>query len=151
AHCERIFASALGGHPLIANKSAWRNFPWIWNRRWFHRNMVLVGDALHTAHYSIGSGTRLALEDVIALVKSLEAYPKDRNEALAHYQAERQPVVEKLVEASRVSAAWYANFPSHMKLSPTELARSYISRSGRMDEARLRQMAPRFVKYLEEA
>jgi 2-polyprenyl-6-methoxyphenol hydroxylase-like FAD-dependent oxidoreductase len=151
ALCERIFATALGGHRLIANKSAWRSFPWIWNRRWFHRNMVLVGDALHTAHYSIGSGTRLAMEDVIALVKSLEAYPKDRNEALAHYQAERQPIAEKLVEASRVSAAWYANFPSHMKLSPIELARSYISRSGRMDDARLRQMAPGFVKRLEDA
>jgi 2-polyprenyl-6-methoxyphenol hydroxylase-like FAD-dependent oxidoreductase len=151
ALCERIFETALGGHRLIANKSAWRNFPWIWNRRWFHRNMVLVGDALHTAHYSIGSGTRLAMEDVIALVKSLEAYPKDRNGALANYQAERQPIVEKLVEASRVSAAWYANFPSHMKLSPIELARSYISRSGRMDDARLRQIAPGFVKRLEEA
>jgi 2-polyprenyl-6-methoxyphenol hydroxylase-like FAD-dependent oxidoreductase len=151
ALCERIFASALDGHALIANKSAWRNFPWIWSRRWYFRNMVLVGDALHTAHYSIGSGTRLAIEDAIALIKSLEAHPKDRNEALAHYQAERQPIVEKLVEASRVSAAWYANFPSHMSLSPIELARSYISRSGRMDDARLRQIAPRFVKRLERA
>jgi 2-polyprenyl-6-methoxyphenol hydroxylase-like FAD-dependent oxidoreductase len=151
AVCERIFASALGGHPLIANKSSWRNFPWIWNRRWFHRNMVLVGDALHTAHYSIGSGTRLAMEDAIALIKSLEAHPGDQNDALAHYQAERQPVVEKLIEASRISAAWYAKFAQHMKLSPMELARSYISRSGRMDDARLRQMAPRFVKRLEEA
>jgi 2-polyprenyl-6-methoxyphenol hydroxylase-like FAD-dependent oxidoreductase len=151
ALCEPIFAAALGGHRLIANKSAWRSFPWIWNRRWFHRNMVLAGDALHTAHYSIGSGTRLAMEDVIALVKSLEAHPGNPNEALAHYQAKRQPIVEKLVEASRVSAAWYANFPSHMKLSPVELARSYILRSGRMDGARLRQMAPRFVKRLEEA
>jgi 2-polyprenyl-6-methoxyphenol hydroxylase-like FAD-dependent oxidoreductase len=149
--CERIFAQALEGHRLIANKSAWRSFPWIWNRRWSHRNMVLVGDALHTAHYSIGSGTRLALEDVIALIKSLETYPGDLNEAFADYQSQRQPIVEKLIEASRVSAAWYAHFPSHMKLSPLALARSYIMRSGRMDDVRLRQMAPRFVKSLEEA
>jgi 2-polyprenyl-6-methoxyphenol hydroxylase-like FAD-dependent oxidoreductase len=148
---ERIFAAALGGHPLIANKSAWRNFPWIWTRRWFHRNIVLVGDALRTVHYSIGSGTRLAIEDVIALVKSLEEHPEDLPDALARYQAIRQPVVEKLVEASRVSAAWYAQFPSHMQLSPVELAYSYVTRSSRMDEARLCELSPHFVRRLKEA
>lgn len=71
ARCEEIFSETLDGHPLIANKSQWRNFPWLWNERWSHRNMVLLGDALHTAHYSIGSGTRLALEDVLALVSAL--------------------------------------------------------------------------------
>jgi hypothetical protein len=73
AVCEKVFARALDGHPLISNKSVWRNFPWLWNDRWHFRNMVLVGDALHTAHFSIGSGTRLAMEDVISLVKALEA------------------------------------------------------------------------------
>ncbi|MGA7327698.1 MAG: FAD-dependent monooxygenase [Rhodomicrobium sp.] len=151
ALCERIFTDTLEGSPLIANKSAWRNFPWIWNRRWHHRNIVLVGDALRTAHYSIGSGTRLAMEDVIALVQALEANPNNLTAAFEAYQAARQHVVEKLVDAARVSAAWYANFPAHMKLKPLELAQSYILRSGRLSEARLRQMSPRFMKRFDQA
>ena len=73
AICEQVFAATLDGHPLVSNKSVWRNFPWIWNERWSFRNMVLIGDALHSAHFSIGSGTRLAIEDAIALAKALEA------------------------------------------------------------------------------
>ena len=68
-----VFAATLDGHRLVSNKSVWRNFPWIWNERWWSRNMVLIGDALHSAHFSIGSGTRLAIEDAIALAKALEA------------------------------------------------------------------------------
>ena len=68
-----MFAETLGGHRLVSNKSVWRNFPWIWNESWCHGNMVLIGDALHSAHFSIGSGTRLAIEDAIALIKALEA------------------------------------------------------------------------------
>lgn len=144
--CEMIFSETLDGHGLVANKSNWRNFPWIWNGRWSHRNMVLMGDALHTAHYSIGSGTRLALEDVLALVKALEAHPGQIRDALEHYQAVRQPVVEKLVRAARDSAAWYADFPRHMTLSPMEFAYSYITRSGRVDDERLRAMSPGFMR-----
>lgn len=151
ALCERVFADTLDGAPLIANKSAWRNFPWIWNRRWYHRNIVLVGDALRTAHYSIGSGTRLAMEDVIALVQALEANPHNITAAFEAYQGARQPIVEKLVEAARISAAWYANFPAHIKLTPLELARGYILRSGRLSEVRLRQMSRHFMKRLDEA
>ena len=70
---KQVFADTLDGHPLVSNKSVWRNFPWIWNENWSHGNMVLIGDALHSAHFSIGSGTRLAIEDAIALTKALEA------------------------------------------------------------------------------
>lgn len=147
--CEALFAEVLDGHPLIANKSAWRNFPWIWNERWSHRNMVLVGDALRTAHYSIGSGTRLALEDVIALVKALDETPGDLRSGLERYEAERRPVVEKLVRAARTSADWYEHFPEHMRLAPIDLARSYITRSGRIDDLRLRQMSPGFMARCE--
>jgi 2-polyprenyl-6-methoxyphenol hydroxylase-like FAD-dependent oxidoreductase len=149
ARCEAIFAAVLDGHPLVANKSAWRNFPWIWNERWSHRNMVLVGDALRTAHYSIGSGTRLALEDVIALVKALDESPGDVRAGLERYEAERRPVVEKLVRAARTSADWYEHFPAHMRLAPIDLARSYITRSGRIDDQRLRQMSPGFMARYE--
>jgi 2-polyprenyl-6-methoxyphenol hydroxylase-like FAD-dependent oxidoreductase len=143
--CERIFADALDGHRLVSNKSVWRNFPWIWNERWSHQNFVLVGDALHTAHFSIGSGTRLALEDVIALVKALEQEPNDLQAGLARYEATRRPIVEKLVRASRTSADWYEHFPEHMRLAPLDFAYSYITRSGRVDNDRLREMSPRFM------
>ncbi len=115
AICEQVFAATLDGHALVSNKSVWRNFPWIWNERWSHGNMVLIGDALHSAHFSIGSGTRLAIEDAIALVKALEAEP-DIAAALERYQTERKPIVKKLVTAARTSADWYEDFPEHMKL-----------------------------------
>ncbi len=143
--CERVFADTLDGHPLISNRSFWRSFPWIWNDRWSFRNMVLVGDALRTAHFSIGSGTRLALEDALALVKALEAKPGDLPAAFARYEAERRPIVEKLVAASRRSALWYENFPEHMRLDPLDLAMSYITRSDRVGEDRLRALSPSFM------
>ena len=147
--CERVFADTLEGHPLVNNKSIWRNFPWLWNDRWSHRNMVLVGDALHTAHFSIGSGTRLALEDVIALVKALHREPHDLRRGLQAYETERRPVVEKLVKAARTSAAWYEDFPEHMKLRPLDFGYSYITRSGRIDDAQLRAMSPRFMAHYD--
>jgi 2-polyprenyl-6-methoxyphenol hydroxylase-like FAD-dependent oxidoreductase len=148
AICEREFGSTLDGHPLLSNKSVWRNFPWIWNEHWAFRNMVLIGDALHSAHFSIGSGTRLAIEDAIALAKALEA-EGDIPAALIRYQAERQPIVKKLVTAARTSAGWYEKFPDHMKLGLMDFAYSYITRSGRIDDARLRAMSPAFMARYE--
>jgi 2-polyprenyl-6-methoxyphenol hydroxylase-like FAD-dependent oxidoreductase len=148
AICERVFADTLDGHSLVSNKSVWRNFPWIWNERWSHGNMVLIGDALHSAHFSIGSGTRLAIEDAIALVKALEA-EADIAAALHRYQAEREPILKKLVTAARTSAGWYETFPEHMKLDLMDFAYSYITRSGRIDDARLRAMSPAFMARYE--
>jgi 2-polyprenyl-6-methoxyphenol hydroxylase-like FAD-dependent oxidoreductase len=148
AICEQVFSHTLGGHPLLSNNSVWRNFPWVWNKRWYVRNMVLVGDALHTAHFSIGSGTRLAIEDVLALVKALEA-ENDISRGLARYQAERRPIVETFVEAAKASADWYENFAAHMRLDPLRFAYSYITRSGRIDDARLRKMSPAFMARFE--
>jgi 2-polyprenyl-6-methoxyphenol hydroxylase-like FAD-dependent oxidoreductase len=143
--CETVFADALDGHGLVSNHSFWRNFPWVWNDRWSVRNIVLIGDALHTAHYSIGSGTRLALEDALALVKALEAGSRDLPSALTHYERTRRPIVEELVAASRRSALWYERFAEHMRLAPLDLAMSYITRSNRIDENRLRAMSPKFM------
>jgi 2-polyprenyl-6-methoxyphenol hydroxylase-like FAD-dependent oxidoreductase len=148
AICEHVFAATLDGHQLISNKSVWRNFPWVWNERWSNGNMVLIGDALHSAHFSIGSGTRLAIEDAIALTKALEA-EKDVRSALARYQSERKPIVKKLVTAARTSADWYEKFPEHMKLDLMDFAYSYITRSGRIDDARLRAMSPQFMARYE--
>jgi 2-polyprenyl-6-methoxyphenol hydroxylase-like FAD-dependent oxidoreductase len=148
AVCQQVFADTLAGHELISNKSVWRNFPWIWNERWSFRNMVLIGDALHSAHFSIGSGTRLAIEDAIALTRAIET-ECEIGAALARYQSERQPVVKKLVTAARTSADWYAGFPEHMKLDLMDFAYSYITRSGRIDDARLRAMSPSFMARYE--
>jgi 2-polyprenyl-6-methoxyphenol hydroxylase-like FAD-dependent oxidoreductase len=149
ALCEEVFAETLGGHKLVANKSLWRNFPWLWNERWSHQNLVLVGDALHTAHFSIGSGTRLALEDVIALVNALDVEPSDLRRALQNYEATRRPIVEKLVQAAKTSAAWYERFPEHMQMAPHEFAYSYITRSGRISDEQLRAMSPEFMELYE--
>ena len=150
AICEQVFAASLEGHPLVSNKSVWRNFPWIWNETWWHGNMVLIGDALHSAHFSIGSGTRLAIEDAIALTKALEA-EADIASGLARYQAERKPIVKKLVTAARTSADWYEHFAEHMKLDLMDFAYGYITRSGRIDDARLRAMSPLFMARYEAA
>jgi 2-polyprenyl-6-methoxyphenol hydroxylase-like FAD-dependent oxidoreductase len=142
---ERSFADTLGGQALIANKSIWRRFPKIRNAHWSAGRSVLVGDALRTAHFSIGSGTRLAFEDVIALAKALREHAGDVPAALQAYEAARRPVVDKLVEAANRSADWYEHYPEHMKLEPWAMAWSYIQRSGRIDIDKLRQVSPRFV------
>lgn len=144
--CERIFAETLDGHPLVTNKSVWRNFPKVSNRNWIAGNKVLVGDALRTAHFSIGSGTRLAFEDVIALAKTLKEHPADVSAALASYEAARRPIVDKLVTAANTSAQWYEHFRGRMELHPWELAWSYIQRSGRVDIEKLRKVSPKFVE-----
>ncbi|MBR0692024.1 FAD-dependent monooxygenase [Bradyrhizobium lablabi] len=150
AICEDVFAATLDGHALVSNKSVWRNFPWVWNERWSRGSIVLIGDALHSAHFSIGSGTRLAIEDAIALTKALEA-EAGIAPALARYESERKPIVKKLVDAARTSAGWYEHFPDHMKLDLMDFAYSYITRSGRIDDARLRAMSPAFMTRYESA
>jgi len=145
AYCERVFAEALRGHRLVSNNSAWRNFPNVRSKRWCVGNTVLIGDAQRTAHFSIGSGTRLAMEDAIALAKALAEFKTDVPAALASFEAARRPIVEKLVAAADASAAWYERFPEHMKFAPRDFAWSYIQRSGRIDPGRLRKIAPRFV------
>jgi len=142
---ERLFAGALEGHRLVSNKSIWRNFPRVRNARWSVGNKVLIGDAQRTAHFSIGSGTRLAMEDAIALTKCLAEFKNEIPEALAAFEARRRPIVEKLVAAADASGEWYEHFAEQMKLAPREFAWSYIQRSGRIDPERLRKISPRFV------
>jgi 2-polyprenyl-6-methoxyphenol hydroxylase-like FAD-dependent oxidoreductase len=150
-YCEGVFAEALGGRGLVSNNSVWRNFPRVHNDRWSAGNAVLVGDALRTAHFSIGSGTRLALEDVIALVRALDDHGDDIAAALTTYEVRRRPIVDKLVAAADASATWYENFGEHMKLSPRDLAWSYAMRSGRVDRDRLAATSPQFVAGYEAA
>lgn len=146
--CAQIFAGTLEGHPLICNNSVWRQFPLVHNARWSQGNCVLLGDALHTAHFSIGSGTRLAMEDALALDRGL-ATQANLGEALAVYEATRRPILEKLVAGANGSAEWYEHFARHMQLSPVDFAMSYITRSGRIDLERLRRLSPKFVARYE--
>ena len=145
AYCERVFAEALEGHPLVSNRSIWRRFPRVRNERWSVGRVVLIGDALRTAHFSIGSGTRLAMEDAIALARALDDHPDDVAAALVAFETARRPVVDKLVAAADASGAWYERFAEHMRLPPWDLAWSYVQRSGRVDRERLRATSPRFV------
>ena len=147
--CQAIFAEILGGHQLIANHSAWGQFPKLWNDTWSVANRVLIGDALHTAHFSIGSGTRLAIEGAIALDRALAGALDDLPRALAGYQAARQPVVRKLVEAANTSALWYEDFGRRMALDPIDFGFDYITRSGRITIERLRKIAPGFAATYE--
>ena len=149
ALCERIFSQVLDGHALISNNSTWRQFPIVHNDRWRAHNTVLIGDALHTAHFSIGSGTRLAMEDAIALDKALAEHSADIGTALAAYETTRRPILEKLLAGANGSALWYEHFAEHMKLAPADFAMSYVTRSGRVDIDRLRKLSPRFVACYE--
>ena len=146
SYFEELFAPELDGHPIIENNSQWRNFPKITQKHWSYKNIVLMGDALHTAHFSIGSGTRLAMEDAIQLVRSLRENLKDVPEALVHFEAQRRKIVDKLVAAANTSLDWYTDFGSRMKQDPYDFVRSYIGRSGRVDDERARKISPEFMR-----
>lgn len=146
AYCEQVFAEELGGHALVSNKSIWRNFPVLEVRNWHHENVVLLGDALRTVHFSIGSGTRFAMEDALALANACAAEDMNVTRALARFVAERRPVAEKILSGALASAQWYERFAERMHLSPTAFAYDYMTRSGRMDDRRLKQVAPRFYE-----
>lgn len=148
--CEAIFADVLEGATLITNRSMWRQFPKLWCQKWTAGKYALLGDAAHTAHFSIGSGTRLAMEDAIALVGALERN-KDVHTALSEYDAMRKPIAKKIVDAANTSAGWYETFGVRMKQNPLDFGFDYITRSGRIDMDRLRRMAPGFMASYEEA
>jgi 2-polyprenyl-6-methoxyphenol hydroxylase-like FAD-dependent oxidoreductase len=150
AVCEEVFTDALQGARLISNNSVWRRFPLVRCVRWTHENCVIIGDAAHTAHFSIGSGTRLALEDAIALDKAL-ADGADILKALAVYETARRPVLEKIVTAASGSAEWYEHFPDKMQLAPLDFAINYIMRSGRIEKDKLRKLSPGFVAEIEQS
>jgi anthraniloyl-CoA monooxygenase len=145
AFTERLFARELGGHRMLKNRSLWRNFPTVRNVRWSHENVVLVGDAAHTAHFSIGSGTKLAMEDVIALSRALRSH-RDIRAALAAYEAERRPEVESLQRAAQTSLEWFEQTERyHGRLEPAQFAFSLLTRSLRVTHENLKVRDGRFV------
>jgi anthraniloyl-CoA monooxygenase len=142
---EKVFSEELDGHPLIANRSLWRNFPTITNKTWVRDNAVLVGDAKATAHFSIGSGTKLAMEDAIAL---FEAFRKDNDvkKALTRYDTARREEVEKTQHAANVSLAWFEHMKRYWGMEPEQFAFGVMSRSKQITWENLELRDPQFVK-----
>src|SRR6058998_3411335 len=149
AFAERLFAEELRGHHLLKNRSLWRNFPTVKNACWHHRNLVLIGDAAHTAHFSIGSGTKLAMEDAIALRRALERHD-EVDKALVAYEEERRPEVESLQRAAQVSLEWFEQTERyHGRLEPIQFAMSLLTRSLRVTHANLKVRDPKFVESVD--
>jgi len=144
AYLEQLFKEELQGHPLLANRSIWRQFPTVKNARWHSGNVVLLGDAAHTAHFSVGSGTKLAMEDAIALAGAL----KERTsipEALAAYEAERRPAVESLQRAAQASLEWFESAERYQDMEPLQFAFNLLTRSLRITHENLRRRDPALV------
>ncbi|MEG3627066.1 bifunctional salicylyl-CoA 5-hydroxylase/oxidoreductase [Streptomyces poriticola] len=146
--CAKIFADALGGRPLRGNKPAWTAFRTVVTERWSHGNVVLLGDAAHTAHFSIGSGTKLAVEDALALAACLEEQPS-LEEALAAYEKERRPVVASTQRAARASLEWFEDLARYLDQPPRRFAFNLLTRSRRVTHDNLRLRDAHFTAAVE--
>jgi anthraniloyl-CoA monooxygenase len=149
AFCERLFARDLEGHELLSNRSVWLSFPKVTNSSWHCGRVVLVGDAAHTAHFSIGSGTKLAMEDAIALRDALVRRDWNVDAAVVDYELERRPVVERTQEAASESAAYFTRVGGYTRLEPIQFAFNLLTRSGRISHASLTVRDPAFTRTLD--
>ena len=153
AFCQELFAPYLGAHRLLSNDSLWRTFVTVRNRSWHCRagdqDIVLVGDAAHTAHFSIGSGTRLALDDAIALAKAFVAAPSDRAAALATYESDRQPIVDRFQEVATYSARYFESVGRYLGFAPEPFAFNLLTRSGRIGHGNLTARDPVLVNRVD--
>lgn len=147
--CETLFAEELKGHALIKNRSIWRQFPTVQVANWSHENVVLLGDAVHTAHFSIGSGTKLAMEDSIVLAEAIAANP-DVKTALAAYEETRRPQVESVQRAAQVSLEWFENTERYVDLEPIQFTFSMLTRSLRVTHENLNLRDPSYVESIDE-
>ncbi|MEV7426661.1 bifunctional salicylyl-CoA 5-hydroxylase/oxidoreductase [Streptomyces sp. NPDC091212] len=154
--CAEIFAGALGGRPLRSRASSrspassWTAFRTVVNDRWSHGNTVLIGDAAHTAHFSIGSGTKLAVEDALALAACIQERPADLPAALAAYESERRPVVESTQRAAAASLRWFEELARYTGQPPHRFAFGLLTRSRRVTHGNLRLRDPGFTRAVEE-
>ena len=145
AYLADVFKKDLDGHALLANNFVrWLNFPLIKNQQWHHGNVVLLGDALHTAHFSIGSGTKLALEDAIALARCFAA-GRETEATLAEFQRLRKPVIDAYQDAAFASLLMFENAEQDMHLDPLPFAFKLMTRSKKIDYEKLRRRDPQFI------
>ena len=146
ARLRELFAEVLDGHELLANNSRWTRFRTIRCQTWRHGNVVLLGDAAHTAHFSIGSGTKLAMEDALALAACLHEHRRDGLDAALHaYEAERRPVVASTQRAAQASLEWFENLGQYTDQEPPQFAFNIMTRSRRVTYENLRVRDPEFV------
>jgi anthraniloyl-CoA monooxygenase len=149
AYCERLFAEHLDGHRLLSNRSIWAPFRTVRNRRWHAGNRVLVGDAAHTAHFSVGSGTKMAMEDGLALAWHLERLDGEVEGALVAFEAERRPRVEHIQQMAETSFDWWQNFRHYVDWRPYKFTFHFLTRSQfRYDT--LKDRDPEFLRRVEE-
>jgi anthraniloyl-CoA monooxygenase len=148
AYMEELWAARLQGHKLIANNSVWRTFPTIRCENWSHGNIVLLGDALHTAHYSIGSGTKLGMEDAIALYEAIEN-SDTVGSALRSFEDARRTEVEMTQHAADVSVVWTENTRRYLHMEPIQAAYSMLTRSKQITHENLRLRDPKFIDDVE--
>ena len=149
AFCEQLFANELRGRELYSNRSLWLDFPKITNATWHAGNVVILGDAAHTAHFSIGSGTKLAMEDSIALAAALARRRWDLEAAFVDYELEREPYVERTQDAASESAAYFGRIASYSHLEPIQFAFNLITRAGRITHSTLGVRDPAFTRALD--
>ncbi|MET7787556.1 bifunctional salicylyl-CoA 5-hydroxylase/oxidoreductase [Streptomyces sp900116325] len=147
--CGKIFADALGGRPLRSNNSSWLTFRTVVNAHWSHGNTVLIGDAAHTAHFSIGSGTKLSVEDALALAACIEEQP-DLPAGLAAYEDERRPVVASTQRAAAASLRWFEELATYVDQAPRQFAFNLLTRSRRVTHDNLRLRDAGFTAAVEE-
>ncbi len=148
-YLAEVFAAELEGHPLESNASNWYNFSLVKNRHWFHEHIVLIGDALHSVHFSIGSGTKLAVEDAIALAGAF-AQKRSVDASLASFERRRKPRVDAFQDAALDSLLWLENVKEDLKLEPIAFAYRLMTRSNRIGHRRLKEQAPEFLRAYEE-
>lgn len=149
---EQVFAEELQGKPLICNRSVWFSLPVTRVKNWNVGNRVLIGDALHSAHPSIGSGTRIAMEDSIALCAALEQAGGDVARGLAGFREQREPAKNKLVAAAEASFNWYEAIASRIDaMTPLQLVHNYMMRTGRIDDERMYAEYPHFMEHYGRA
>ncbi len=141
AYCQNLLGFHLEGATLLSNNSKWISFPTLKTQVWHYQNIVLLGDAIHTAHFSIGSGTKLAMEDAIALASMLEQH-SDLETALNEYELERKPVVEVFQRAAAESQAYFESLKRYLSLEPVPFTFQLLTRSGRItyDDLKLRDV-----------
>ena len=150
AYCEKAFAEDLEGHRLLSNKSNWFRYTIVKNRTWHYRNIVLIGDALRTGHPSIGSGTRMAMQDSIGLFDACKACGDDVGSMLQEFVKTRQPGSDALQTAAIRSTEWYENLGLKLHLDPISFAYDYVTRSGRVDHAEVRRRDPKLAAAYEQ-
>jgi anthraniloyl-CoA monooxygenase len=149
AFCEQLFANELRGRELYSNRSLWLDFPKITNATWHSGNLVILGDAAHTAHFSIGSGTKLAMEDSISLAAALARRRWDLTAAFVDYELEREPYVQRTQDAASESAAHFGRIASYSQLEPIQFAFNLITRAGRITHSTLSVRDPQFTRALD--